>query len=388
MNTFTKRQALAMGLCAISAALLGGCGAEPAEPLQTHSEVNGAPGFLNFPEHAADAASSPEWLSQTGAFDDLVSLSAAQALMPYGVQSPLWSDGADKRRWLALPEDGTIGFSAQADWAFPEGTVFVKHFAMALDESRPEELHRLETRFWIAARDGEFYGAVYKWEADQSDARLLSEGASEELSIVGRDGTLRSQTYSYPSSATCGTCHSAAAGPVRGVRTGQLNGDYDYGLARGETEVLANQLQTFSGLGLFSEPISDPAEYPELAAVSDESATLEHRVRSYWDSNCSMCHDDSPSSPSWDARFETPLAEQGVLMATPRAGTGPEDVRLIYPGEPERSLLYRRTNSTEPGVRMPPILKNHIDQAYVDLLARWILSLPASELPASEPTGG
>ncbi len=369
-----------MGLLVSSAATLAACGADLGEPLQTHSDFDGTPSgsaFLHFPERAADAASSPEWLSQTGAFDDVVSLSAAPALMPYGVQSPLWSDGANKRRWLSLPDGGTIGFSAQTDWTFPEGTVFVKHFAMALDESRPDELHRLETRFWIAARDGEFYGVVYKWEADQSDAQRLSEGASEELTIVGSDGMPRSQTYSYPPTTTCGTCHSDTAGPVRGVRTEQLNGDYDYGQARGETEVLANQLDTFAGLGLFAEPIGDATQYPELAAVSDASATLEHRVRSYWDSNCSMCHDDSPSSPSWDARFETPLADQGVLMATPRAFAGPEDLRLIYPGEPDRSLLYHRVNSTVPGMRMPPILKNQVDQVYVDLLRSWILTLPS-----------
>jgi uncharacterized repeat protein (TIGR03806 family) len=334
-------------------------------------------GFLGFPEHAADAALAPQRLSETGAFADLATLEVSEGVLPYGVQSPLWSDGAYKARWLALPADGTVGFSAQGAWTFPEGTVFIKHFALALDESRPEELRRMETRFWIAARDGEFYGAVYKWNEEQRDAELLLDAVDEELTVLGSDGVARQQRYSFPAASACGQCHSESAGRVRGVRTDQLNGDFDYGQARGEPGTAVNQLRTLQGLGVFSEPIGEPAQYPHLVGIADESAPVEERVRSYWDSNCAMCHDDSPSSASWDARYQVPLAEQRVLMALPRSGAGPDDLRLIYPGDPERSLLYRRVNSDRPGTRMPPMLRNRVDAAYAELLRTWILSLPA-----------
>lgn len=348
---------------------------EPAE--QTHDADMRSAGFLGFPEHAADAALAPQRLSETGAFADLMTLEAAEGVLPYGVQSPLWSDGARKARWLALPEGGTIGFSAQGAWTFPEGTVFIKHFGLALDESRPEEVRRMETRFWIAARDGEFYGAVYKWNEEQTDAELLSDAVDEELTVLGADGVARQQRYSYPATSACGQCHSESAGRVRGVRTDQLNGDFDYGQARGEPGTAVNQLQTLQGLGAFSESIGDPAQYSHLVGLADESAPVEDRVRSYWDSNCAMCHDASPSSPSWDARYEVPLGEQRVLMALPRSGAGPDDLRLIYPGDPERSLLYRRVSSDQPGIRMPPMLRNRVDAAYAELLRTWILSLPA-----------
>jgi uncharacterized repeat protein (TIGR03806 family) len=333
--------------------------------------------FLEFPENAADAAQSPALLSQTGAFVNLATLEAAPGIIPYGVQTPLWSDGAHKRRWLSLPAGGKIGFDATGQWSFPEGTVFVKDFAMALDENHPEQLRHLETRFWIAARGGEFYGAVYRWDEDQQDARLFSEGATEELQIMGTDGLARTQTYSYPSTASCRSCHSAAAGPVRGVRTVQLNGPMDQLAAPGQSDLPVNQLATFNALGLFAESIGDPSEYAHLSPIGDESAPLEERVRSYWDSNCSMCHNDSASSPSWDARYQVPLAEQKVLMATPIAGAGPDDLRLIFPGEPERSLILRRVDSALPGMRMPPMLRNRVDDAYVDVLRRWIQALPA-----------
>jgi hypothetical protein len=249
---------------------------------------------------------------------------------------------------------------------------------MALDERRPDELRRLETRFLIAAEGGDYYGLVYKWDDDQSDARLLVDGFEEPLVIVQEDGSTREQTYSYPRQSACGSCHSAAAGHVMGVRTVQLNVDgvhIDTGAAQGQPE---NQLAALSHAGVFTEPLSDasPSIYPYLAALDDESETLEHRIRSYWDSNCSMCHHAGSPLRSWDARQLTPLAEQGVLNAVPLAGAGPDDTRLIVPGYPERSLIYQRANSSQPGVRMPPLLRNRVDTAYVELLARWIESLP------------
>jgi uncharacterized repeat protein (TIGR03806 family) len=346
-------------------------GQTQASELPVHSRA-----FLNFPEHAADAAQAPQLLSATGAFTNLATLEASPGILPYGVRTPLWSDGAYKRRWLSLPEGGKIGFSATGQWSFPEGTVFVKQFAMALDERQPDQLQRLETRFWIAARDGEFYGLVYKWDDDQQDAQLLLSGASEELSIAGTDGIQRTQTYTYPAAAACKSCHSAAAGAVRGVRTLQLNGNFEYGAAYDTNAAAANQLAVLDGLGMFDGPIGDPAQYGHLSAIDDESAPLEERVRSYWDSNCSMCHNESPSSPSWDARYTTALADQKVLMTVPLSGPGDDDLRLIVPQEPDRSYLLLRVDSDQPGVRMPPVLRNRIDEAYVAVLRSWILALP------------
>lgn len=388
MRTFPRSGRLPRGVLACCALVISqACGEEAPLPAQgapsasEHTHDDGVPirgaAFLGFPEHAADAGQAPRWLSETGAFADLRTLEVADGVLPYGVSSALWSDGAHKDRWLVLPQDGAIGFSAIGSWSFPEGTVFIKHFALALDESRPEELRRLETRFWIAARDGQFYGVVYKWNEEQSDAELLLEGREEYLTVLGVDGVARPQTYSFPSAGGCGACHSESAGWVRGVRTEQLNGDFDYGLARGEPGALANQLRTLESLGAFAEPLGDTEQYPRLVGLADESAPLEDRVRSYWESNCAMCHDGNPTARSWNAHYEVPLSEQGVLMAVPRSGPGPDDLRLIYPGDPDRSLLYRRVNSDSPGLRMPPLLRNRVDSAYAELLRTWILSLPA-----------
>jgi uncharacterized repeat protein (TIGR03806 family) len=313
-------------------------------------------------------------LSETLIFRDLEALEPAPGLLPYAVQSPLWSDGAQKRRWAALPVGARIGFSEQGGWAFPEGSVFVKHFDMALDERVPDEVRRLETRFLVAARGGDYYGLVYKWDDDQRDARLVLDGAREELSIVQADGSLREQQYVYPSQNACNACHTEASGHVRGVRTGQLNGDFDYGASAGGA---FNQLALWSSLGLFDSAVGNVSvdEHVRLVPLTDESAPLEARVRSYWDTNCASCHNEGSSFPSWDARFSTPLERQGVLLAEPATGARPDGMRLVVPGEPENSLIFVRSESAEPGVRMPPLLRSRSDERYVALLAEWIVGL-------------
>ena len=230
----------------------------PAEP----SDGAGAEGatFLGLPLTAADSASSPARLSETAAFVDVEQLVAAPGILPYSVQSPLWSDGAEKRRWMALPSGASIGFSEQGAWTFPEGTVFIKHFGMVLDERSPEEVRRLETRFLVAARGGEYYGLVYEWDDDQRDARLLLDGGEERLEIVGADGSVREQRYTYPSQRACGSCHSARAGFVIGVHTAQLDGEYHPSAgepAGAEAAPSGNQLEAWAELGLFDESFDD-----------------------------------------------------------------------------------------------------------------------------------
>jgi uncharacterized repeat protein (TIGR03806 family) len=332
--------------------------------------------FLGLPSTAASSADSPVLLSQTQAFSALDPLKVTAGILPYSVQAPLWSDGARKQRWLALPIGSRIGFAETGAWAFPEGSVFIKHFGMALDERSPEAVTPLETRFLVAARDGGYYGLVYQWDEDQRDARLLLDGDEETLEIVQEDGSVREQRYTYPSQKACGACHSEAAGFVMGARTAQLNGEHDYA-ANGEGTGAFNQLATWASLGVFDAPVGDspPDAYERLAPLSDGSASLEKRVRSYWDANCSSCHNDASPIASWDARFSTPLEEQRLLWVEPSTGARPDGVRLITPGDPEKSLIYLRSASAAPGLRMPPMLKNRVDESYVALLGEWITSL-------------
>jgi hypothetical protein len=183
---------------------------EPPDVLEP-ARVRAQP-YLGFPQAEADRDQAPLLLSETGAFVDVATLELAPGLLPYGVVSPLWSDGALKSRWLALPEGESIGFDPQGAFAFPPGTVLVKHFGVALDERQPEVLERLETRFLIADADGLFYGVSYRYNEQRTDATRVDEGRQEELTIVQADGSERTQTYSYPGPRDCGRCHSEGAG--------------------------------------------------------------------------------------------------------------------------------------------------------------------------------
>jgi uncharacterized repeat protein (TIGR03806 family) len=367
------------GRALVAASLLLACSSTDATLLRAPDlpgVAEGTQAFLAFPERAEDWAKSPRFLSQTGGFDDVLGLQPSAGVLPYSVQAPLYSDGARKSRWLALPSGGQIEFSATLAWGFPEGTVFVKQFDMALDERQPEQLQRLETRFLVAARGGGYYGLVYQWNAEQTDAELLAEGQEEVLRIVGENGVTRAQTYTYPAQTDCPKCHSDIAGGVLGARTAQLNGDYTYPSGDGRG-FRANQLATWEQLGFFDRTVGDRplSEYPQLANLEDQSRPVDARIRSYWESNCAMCHNADSPIPSWDARYVTPLEKQGVLLAESYADPVPGGPLIVDPGDPEQSLMLQRATTSDPRLRMPPLLRNRVDSEYVALLQRWIADL-------------
>ncbi|HTV76069.1 MAG TPA: PQQ-dependent sugar dehydrogenase, partial [Candidatus Baltobacteraceae bacterium] len=202
----------------------------------------------------------PKLLSQTGALASLKKLQPAKFLIPYNVNSPLWSDGAVKMRWMALPEGSEIHFAPAGEWKFPAGTVFMKNFELPVDDTNPKILRRLETRLLVCDTNGYVYGASYKWRADNSDADLVTAGITEPITIKTSTGT-RIQNWFYPGRQDCLTCHTPASGGVLGVKTRQLNGDFKY--PGGVTD---NQLRAWNHIGLFDATL-DENEIPHLAKL-------------------------------------------------------------------------------------------------------------------------
>jgi uncharacterized repeat protein (TIGR03806 family) len=310
----------------------------------------------------------PRLLSETGVFRAHRELTPAAGVMPYDVNAPLWSDGAAKRRWIALPRDTRIGFSERGGWKFPPGTVFVKHFELPAGEGRPAR--RLETRLLVVDRRGTGYGVTYRWRGDGSDAELLTEGLTE---TIERDD--RKQTWSYPGRGECLVCHTASAGFVLGVNTRQLN--------RPSTDPSAtatdNLLRTWNRLGLFRPAIRDEdfARLDRLVAVTDTKAALEHRVRSYLDANCAQCHRPGGTRGDFDARFDTPLARQKLVNAPPLSSDlGVAGVKLVTPGDPERSMIYLRMKRRQDVFNMPPLATHEADSAALAAVRDWIKGLP------------
>jgi uncharacterized repeat protein (TIGR03806 family) len=320
----------------------------------------------------------PKLLSQTGAFADLEKLQPADFLIPYTVNSPLWSDGAMKTRWFALPSDSKIHFSETGEWNFPAGTVFVKNFDLPVDDTNPKILRRLETRLLVCDTNGTVYGASYKWRADNSDADLVSTGTNEDIEIKTATGS-RSQRWFYPGRQDCLTCHTTISGGVLGVKTRQLNGDFKY-----PNGVTANQLHTLGHLGIFDAAFDNRKiyRYPRLVNITNSSDALELRVRSYLDANCAMCHRPGGAGAFFDARFDTPLKKQNLVNGPVANQLGISGAKVIVPGDTNKSILFHRVSITSEG-QMPPLARNLVDDKAVSVIAQWISSLrtAAAKLP-------
>jgi hypothetical protein len=225
--------------------------------------------------------------------------------------------------------------------------------------------------------DEQVYGVTYKWRADNSDADLLTSALAEEIDVSSTEGDWV-QTWNYPGPTDCLSCHNEEAKGVLGLKTASLNGDYTYPLG-----ITDNQLLTLNYLGIFSTQLNeaDIADFPAHASISDESKTLEHRVRSYWDINCASCHGPQGIAASWDARYETPLEEQGVIngsLANQRdyfADYGLSDPKVVDPGNIDNSILYIRDKSLDADDRMPPLGRVLEDTEYLEVLEQWVNSL-------------
>jgi uncharacterized repeat protein (TIGR03806 family) len=327
----------------------------------------------------------PALLSQTASFASLASLTPASGIIPFNVNSPLWSDAAAKQRWIAVPNDGapyttneTIAFSTTNEWTFPSGTVFIKHFDLPISDVNPALRKRLETRLLVRDTNGSVYGVTYKWRADNSDADLLTNSVNEAITIATATGT-RTQTWYYPSRTDCITCHNPNAKHILGVKTHQLNGDYGY--PGGVTD---NQLRTWNHLGLFNPPLNEAniSSYLKSVAVTNQSATLEHRVRSYIDANCALCHRPNGVQAYFDARFTTPLTSQGITNGQVGNDLGIAGARVVAPMSIPQSIMHLRMNSLD-AFKMPPLAKNLVDTQAVSTLAAWINSLTPPNNPPS-----
>ncbi len=327
----------------------------------------------------------PQFLSQTNVFSNLATLAAVPAAVPYTVVTPLWSDAAAKKRWIILPNDGThntasedIVFDEEGNWIFPAGTVFVKHFEVATNANNPSLVKRLETRFLVCTAGGGKYGVTYRWNSAGTDAELLTTGQTENFAVTLSNGSTETRRWDYPSRADCMLCHTAAAGQALGVRTSPLNGNFRYD-STGRT---ANQLVTFNALGMFDRTLTatELANFIESRAISDTTAPVEHRVRSYLDTNCAHCHRPGGTVSFFDARLGTPLAGQGIINGAIQGvfNLGPNG-RYIKPGDTSLSALHVRMGAVGNGTAMPPLAKNLVDPEAVALLQQYIQGLTAAE---------
>ncbi|MFP2906799.1 PQQ-dependent sugar dehydrogenase [Pyxidicoccus sp. 3LFB2] len=295
----------------------------------------------------------PTRLSATGCVDAEDATKPSGGLIPYGVNAPLWSDGAEKERFLAVPDGHTVAVGADGVLEPPPGSVAVKTFLL--------KGQRVETRLFMRHPDGSWAGYSYEWNEAGTDAVLLDAGKVK--AVAGG-------TWTFPSRGECMQCHNAAAGHVLGLDVAQLNGDFVYPGGR-----RAPQLATLEHIGVLSLS-AVPAPLPRLPRYDDGAASSEARARAYLHVNCAVCHrPNGLGRGAADLRFSTPLARASVCDVPPELGEpGVPGARLVLPGHPEKSVVSLRMHARD-GFQMPPLATRTVDPEGTALVDAWITSL-------------
>ena len=300
----------------------------------------------------------PDQLSATGCIDTGAPGAPPLAnLIPYSPNASFWSDGADKERWIGLPNGQNIAVLADGDWDFPNGSVLVKHFRL---NSR-----LIETRLLMRHPDGVWGGYTYEWNAAETDATRVIGG--RVVSVAGQD-------WLYPSESQCIQCHTQAAGYSLSLESAQLNRDHMYP----QTGRTANQITTLNAISVLSPPVVEDG--PAYANPFDTSLDLNLRVRAYLHINCSNCHrPQGPVPAGIDLRHDTALSQTGACDEDPSSGDlGIFDARIIAPGSSARSVLLQRMARRDNSA-MPPLGSFIVDQAGVDLVTDWVNALTPSD---------
>ncbi|MCH8829033.1 MAG: PQQ-dependent sugar dehydrogenase, partial [Planctomycetes bacterium] len=288
----------------------------------------------------------PRKLSQSGLFASVRDHRMMPAVIPYSVNSPLWSDGALKERFFAVPGLQHVQFQKNRAWGFPTGTVLIKTFSFETEVGNPKSRRRVETRFLTLHENGEWAGYSYRWNAAQTDATLVdAAGLNADYTI--RDpqaaGGVRKKTWRFPSRAECMVCHTREARYVLGLTTLQMNRDHNYG------PIVDNQLRTLKHIGLFKtnqpkSPFADPADLPRLPDPDDTTKPLDARARSYLHANCWHCHVvNGGGNAQMELHFSYSMDKAKIYDEKPRhIDFGIADARLIAPGSTEKSLILNR----------------------------------------------
>lgn len=311
---------------------------------------------------------APARLSETMLYRDIVSRTVSETLRSYSPKFPLWSDGADKKRWVHLPT--TIDSTDPNNWVFPKGTTFFKEFSFGGKV--------VETRMMKKTGDGvgpeAWLFATYRWRDDGLDADLADVKGIPDAAPIGTSGL----THDIPSLGQCQRCHGRTGDPVLGFDATQLDAGRNEHIPHGKLDADDVTNETLAREGLLTVPVTHRQE--------DLLAPLELAAVGYIHGNCSSCH--SPGGVMAElgmdfrydqlARVKTDLpiyrTAIGVLstsIALPGTTLGVDSFRIL-PGHGDGSLLVYRMNERGSTAQMPPFSSKSKDEEAVALLRRWI----------------
>ena len=309
-------------------------------------------------------------LSSYGFFvGKLADLKPASGVYQYELNTPLFSNYAEKLRFVKLPEGAKARYNDTAAFDFPVGTILIKNFYYLNDFRKPEKGRRiLETRLLVHEDEG-WQAYPYIWNDEQTEAVYDPAGETKNVSYVNQSGKKISTPYVIPNKNQCKGCHirNSKMIPI-GPTARQLNRDVSF------TSKNENQLAYWQTLNLLDK--MNPANAPTLAQWDNRSAMLNDRARAYLDANCGHCH--SKGGPASTSGLFLDIHEQdmnrlGVNKAPVAAGRGTGELKFdIIPGDPDHSILVYRMKTNDPGIAMPEIGREQIHKEGVALIEEWI----------------
>jgi uncharacterized repeat protein (TIGR03806 family) len=310
----------------------------------------------------------PAALSEYRFFTDLKARTPNPRLFGYVLNTPLFSDYAEKQRYLYVPAGQAAAYDSDGVLRLPVGSAIVKTFGYAQSGTfRP-----LETRLLLHRASG-WVALPYVWNADLSDAVLRRGGTRIPVSFTDPAGRARTISYAVPNQNQCKGCHDLA-GQITPIGPTARNLNRDGQLQRLNAAEMIDRL---------------PDRVPELARWDDTSATLDARAAAYLEVNCAHCHNPrGPASNSglWLDHGQPDPVARGLRKHPVAAGRGSGNRDYdIDPGNPENSILLYRMASTDPGVAMPELGRATAHDEALALLTEWIKAMPASDSQVKQP---
>lgn len=319
-----------------------------------------------------------ETLAQYGLFID-PSTPTSAAVTPgiaYSLSSELFTNYANKHRFMFIPEGKQASYHPTDIFDFPIGTVLTKTFSMPYDTQvkGAENEIKIETRLLIH-REAGWTTLPYLWQ--NGTAKLTIAGANIPHTL-NHQGQVESFEYHVPSRVECKLCHQitrdneSKIAPI-GLKAHLLNQDIEY---QGQT---VNQLTHWESIGLLSNlpRITDVAYAPSLF---DTNANLTQRVKGYLDINCAHCHRAegfaSISGLRLGFHIDHTSYQYGICKQPPGWDGGPKGLSYdIVPGDGEHSILLYRQELNSPKDRMPSIGRSLVHSEAIIIIKQWIDSL-------------
>jgi uncharacterized repeat protein (TIGR03806 family) len=322
-----------------------------------------APMPVNLPLIEGD--SLPAKLSDYGFFADAGAQKPNMRVRAYRLNTPLFSDYAEKQRFIFIPEGKKAGYDDNVVLNLPIGSALIKSFGYPADfRVKDAPLKLIETRILLRRASG-WVALPYVWNADGTEAFLKRAGSRLPVSFVGTDGAAQQISYSVPNSNQCKGCHDVGGQitPI-GPKARNLNDGH--------------QLQALVADGMLDRL---PPDAPHVPVWNDPiSGSLNDRARAYLDINCGHCHNRAgPANTSglWLNWQQPDGPNLGIGKRPTAAGRGSGNLDFaVAPGEADKSIMLYRMQSLDPGVAMPELGRNSVHKEGVALLRAWINAMP------------